>query len=844
MYKLPLSIYCSESCDGCDCGEKRAEVRRFSVQDIPSTEKDCILQRRESLFAPASDDNPESVDWDLSMKEVCETFDFDMALVAVSSSLCINDFTCKEPYHTVGRHGQDPAPNDCYNCAIVSHPESLTMFAVNNKCHVISNNSLSDPRSAQSQKMEGAVKELLLTNSFTVPLLALDGSIIGVFGAGMRTQKHWDSVFIQKILCYLSHLALTLQNWLQHLREKVLQNEMKMIVQNSLNEIRQSNQTRDTFIATMSHELRTPLTSIIAVIQILLNTPITSENSSKIGRMLQVQQNCSTQLLELINDILDFCKLRSTNLKLAEEDVKLSEVMHQCLSIFEEQCRMKHIQLYNDIKELEGLVVLSDAKRLKQITLNLLSNALKYTDKGRITLKAEVKRCSPANFRDSKQLENGDVMVTISVIDSGVGISQKNLQHIFEPYFSAKKENWSEVLNGVGLGLAISKELVNLMGGQIYAESDGVSGTKAVFSIPFRDSKYMENILKNSKEINIINQTPIMIVDDRVEQRLHMMRLVSRWGMVPHSFTSSSEALMALDVMGDYTFNVALVDVDLSESEPNDTGAIFAQNVRSRNLNMKLIAVSSVGSTFGGDQLFDYVLVKPLSEVQLFTIVKKCLKLINSNDSSIVTENDGKSVKQMSSLSGRRRPSDVGGKTNFLSIRKTNTLTHLGNQQETPPSPPRRSSFSTQKNFSILVVDDDKVNASIFKEMFENLGYEKVNAVNSAAECLFHLRKEENTDVVFLDIVMPTTDGIQCAKRIRASPQIYGNPQIIALTADALDTTRFRCLQNGFNYFLAKPVTMDDFVNTMKWIFSNNDNSGNDDNNEIEEITRIKSSSL
>lgn len=757
----------------------------FDGKSCPSAEETTCSPSQIFAFEDEdfSEESANYVDWNLTLKNFCEAFHFNSAFLGVAMAQCKQN--CTEKYHLLGlfnpaggaavtksarlkrRRGSD--------CALLCEETSLLYQAAKTKTFIIASKLDND----------------LLTSEAGLfcPLILPNGEIIGVFGCGMNAAEV-NAQVPATIICTLQQMTYLLQAYVFHKREGILRKEMVTIAQQTVREIGSANRSRDAFIATMSHEIRTPLTSIIAALQLLRTQKIAKENESKITRLYDVAQTSSVQLLELINDILDFCKLRSTNLKLADEQIDLHKTLMDAVNIFHNQCTQKGINLIVNFTEIENVHVLGDSKRIMQILLNLISNSLKFTDVGSIAITAKLHR---------KRNELGSFLLALEVRDTGTGITAENMKQIFEPYFTAKREDWKNVLNGVGLGLAICKELTTLMGGTIKLESDGISGTQAYVELPFKDADYLKMVQQRERVEPLLANENIIVLDDRLEQRMHMMKMVTQWGMVPHSFTNSAEALMALQVLGAKKFKIALVDIDLSGSVQHDTGVLFAQSIRSSEAaaHLKLIAVSSVGGTFGGDQLFDQILLKPISEMQLYDTIRKCLL----------------SYPQMTPKKRRRR--SFASSSDLL---RDNSVQSVRSASELLPVPVRRSS-GLDADEAILIVDDDRQNAEIFKDMLEQLNQTNVQCVNSASECLFTLSNEpDKYQIIFMDVVMPTTSGIDCVKRIRSMPQRYGTPKIIALTADAVESTRFTCLHSGFDFFVTKPVTLDDFENALKWV--------------------------
>jgi len=776
--KLSVSSYCDQTCS-CGEGGKLVSKHLGDFSDSPFSFSNVISYLNDGKY----------IDWNETMKNICQRIGADMCIIGVCSSDILDVQYCVNRYHTVGCFGQEYAPEKCVSCETLSHDKSLSHFSVHRKCIVLSNDSASDPRCAYSEEMVDVNEGLKIKSVLCAPLILPNGECIGVFGCGCKEDKKWHrNDMAVKMISLLDHLAMVLQCDFSNRTVSVVNEKMKNVMNSTITEISESNRSRDTFIATMSHEIRTPLTSIVAVLQLLDSIEMRTSNESKIRKLYDVAKSSSGQLLELINDILDFCKLRSTKINLQEDKIDIVKMLDETIDMFESQTKRKEVELIKAKWAYPNrqVKVLGDAKRIRQVVLNLLSNSLKFTDVGGVI-----------NVELNIQERENEFEVKIIVKDNGVGVNTETMKHIFEPYFTAKRKDWTDVLNGVGLGLAISKELVDLMGGKLYIESDGMSGTQAYLILNMMKTNSLESV-SFANSTSIPPNEPVIIIDDRIEHRLYMMKTTRKWGMIPNSFSSSTEALMALDVLGE-GYRIALVDIDLSgggkPSESNDTGVVFAQSIRRKGLSISLIAVSSVGSVFGGHQLFDVVMVKPISESQLFQAITNCLAGGGSGGSN----------------TQRRSHSDV---SSFSSSRSGVVQLPVAEHHLNVPK------NINERSINIMVVDDDEQNAQLFKQIFvEALHYENVECVSSAVECLHKLEHSKNKPVlIFMDIIMPQTSGIDCVKRIRSDISRYGNPKVVALTADALDSTKFKCLNSGFDFFLSKPTTTEELKNAVQWM--------------------------
>ena len=505
--------------------------------------------------------------------------------------------------------------------------------------------------------------------------------------------------------------------------------------------------SRDTFIATMSHEIRTPLNAVNGYNEIMSS----NKGSLDIANCLRRQREAIYQLTQLIANILDFTKLKSDSLKLESQAFQLRDCIQRVADICMADCVAKHLTLKIDIDESVPQTLIGDSVRVYQIIMNLLSNAIKYTSQGGFIYITVA----------SMPVDRGLTEVRISVKDTGRGIPAALQDRIFEEFHQIRDviSTPTASVQGVGLGLAICKELVRLMRGKIWVESDGHSGSTFTFTCTLRDSGSVDKMLKDVKVT--LGGAPVLIVDDKEVNRMLLTQMFVAWGFRPHTCSSVDEAVHTVETFAPDYFKIAIVDIDISGESGLSLVRTISQNANLRK--MLLIAVSSMGSQFVGYEEFDAVHVKPLHAEDILADIQRL------------------------SESGPIRKFSI----NPLLTRGVN----------------RR----LRRHGVILIVDDDAPSREVTKEMIVNIGYAaKYVLTSTGANEAMRILRDRVGDVkcVFMDLVMPGIDGIECTKLIRQDPTQYGTPYIVALTADAVDLTRVSVMQAGADTFVSKPVSM------------------------------------
>lgn len=524
-------------------------------------------------------------------------------------------------------------------------------------------------------------------------------------------------------------------------------------------------QAKEQFVANVSHEIRTPLNGILGYIAMM-------SDPNEINMMTDYQKNCfmqikdcSMNLLYIMNDILDFSKLNADQMQLKNEPFELTELLERSYDVVLPSAREKGIEMAFLIDPNVPPRLKGDFKKIKQILLNLLSNGLKFTPKGRVdTIVKIVKDDVTGTDVDVR----GRTTLEFCVQDTGIGISPKDQGKLFKPFSQIDQSN-KKIYQGTGLGLIISRKLAELMGGKIWVESKLGEGSKFYFTIKMEETRNTSPEIK-AKFLPLVKDKVVLIVDDHATNRITISSYLLRWGMKPVICGSAEEALLYLrgSVM---QFDMALIDIRM----PNMDGNELAAKINILTPELPLVAISSqpLGTNEIG-KFFSFYLNKPIRHRQLFNV---CL--------AVVKQQNNKKLKSP------------------LSPTKQNVLT-------SPIDPElassRKGSFPgrcSNLNRSFLIVEDLVTNQRVAVGFLQKLGFSDFTVAEDGPTAIELVRKK-HYDVIFMDLKMPGMNGYDITKRIR---QITSQrPFIIALTANAMGGVREKCMEAGMDAYITKPI--------------------------------------
>jgi signal transduction histidine kinase/HPt (histidine-containing phosphotransfer) domain-containing protein len=508
------------------------------------------------------------------------------------------------------------------------------------------------------------------------------------------------------------------------------------------------------FLATMSHEIRTPMNGVIAMTSLMLETPLTAEQSG----YLETIHNSSESLLTIINDILDFSKIDAGKMKLEHRAFDLRGCVEESLDLLVTRALEKKLDLVYEAAEDIPVMVEGDAQRLRQVLVNLLGNAVKFTEMGDILVKIE-KVAPPADGTE----KDAGLQLHFSVHDTGIGIQPDHLGQLFCA-FSQAEASTARKYGGTGLGLVISRRLAELMGGRMWAESVPGEGSTFHFTIQVTVPAESRPPAYTGRQTRLAD-LKILILDNDAASRDALAEQCRRWGMQPKPLGDPAQAI-ALFRNGE-VFDFALVDMNLPGGLD---GAAVATEIQK----------------FPAAAMLPIVLLMPLG--------------VNSNDAKaqlVFAHTVNKPVKpgQLSAVLERA----------LLSPR-------IPKRVVAPPSV--EQSLAAKLPLRILLVDDNAINQKVGVRILQRLGYQPATADNGR-EALGKL-DHEPFDFVFMDMMMPEMDGLEATRLLRKRQTLGENKNykghivVVAMTANAMQGDRDKCLEAGMDDYLPKPVRAHD----------------------------------